>query len=61
MPLAIVTRRFIDDGLHEAGDIVDLTPERFESLQLQGLVSPAPQPEKTEIPPLPETNRKGRK
>lgn len=61
MPLALVTRRFIDDGLHEAGDIVELTPDRLESLQLQGLVTPAPQPEETETPPPPESNRKGKR
>lgn len=61
MPLALVTRRFIDDGLHEAGDIVELTPDRFESLQLQGLVTLAPQPEETETPPPPESNRKGKR
>jgi hypothetical protein len=60
MPLAIVIRRYIDDGLHEAGKIIELTPERFESLQMQGLVDPAPQPEAEETP-SPESNRKGKR
>lgn len=61
MPLAIVLRRYVDHGLHEAGEIIELTPERFESLKLQGLViESAPQPEAEETPP-PESNRKGKR
>jgi len=60
MPLAIVIRRYIDDGLHEAGKLIELTPERFESLHLQGLVDPAPQPETEETPPE-EPSRKGKR
>jgi hypothetical protein len=60
MPLAIVLRRYVDHGLHEAGELIELTPERFESLHLQGLVDPAPQPETEETSP-PESNRKGKK
>lgn len=61
MPLAIVTRRYIDDGLHEAGELIELTPERFESLKLQGLViESAPQPETEETPPE-EPSRKGKR
>jgi hypothetical protein len=61
MPLALVIRRYIDDGLHEAGDTIELTPERFESLKLQGLViESAPQPEAEETP-IPESSRKGKR
>jgi hypothetical protein len=65
MPSALVIRRFLDDGLHEAGDVIELTDERLEQLTHQGLVTPAPEPAESSpesgSDPTPEPPRKGRR
>jgi hypothetical protein len=59
MVTATVSRKFIDDGVHEPGSKIEVSEARFEELKRMNLVVDPANPEVSE--PVDDAGKKGKK